>query len=163
ARLHALLRARMPLRPLPLPAGPAATARRCGAAFPLRAGMNPLDKIARHAPGILYQFRLTPDGSVGHFPYVSERCRALLGVEPEVLMRDGNAMMQAIAQEDRSAVWQSILDSMHRMTEWRSEFRIRDHDGRVRWLLGMSTPQREADGSVLWHGYIQDVSELHEL
>ena len=125
--------------------------------------MTPVDKIARHAPGILYQFHLTADATVGHFPYVSERCRALLGVEPETLMRDGNAMMQAIAHEDRHAVWQSILDSMHQMSEWRSEFRIRHHDGRVRWLLGMSTPQREPDGSVLWHGYIQDVSELHEL
>ena len=55
--------------------------------------MTPVDKIARHAPGILYQFHLTADATVGHFPYVSERCRALLGVEPETLMRDGNAMM----------------------------------------------------------------------
>jgi PAS domain S-box-containing protein len=122
-----------------------------------------LDKIARHAPGILYQFHLTADAAVGHFPYVSERCRALLGVPPQELMRDARAMFAAIAHEDRERVWQSIVESMREMSQWRAEFRIRRQDGSVRWLLGLSSPQREADGSVLWHGYIQDVTDMHEL
>ena len=122
-----------------------------------------LDKIASHVPGILYQFHLTPDGETGRFPYVSQRCEALLGVPPEALMRDARAMFATLVDEDRSRTWQSILDSMHGMSPWRAEFRIRRPDRRVRWMLGMSSPQREADGSVLWHCYIQDVTEAHEL
>jgi hypothetical protein len=33
-----------------------------------------LEKIARHVPGVLYQFRMRPDGT-SHFPYVSEAIR----------------------------------------------------------------------------------------
>ena len=36
-------------------------------------------------------------------------------------------------------------------------------DGAVRWLLGNALPQREADGSTLWHGYISDVTERKQV
>ena len=41
-----------------------------------------LRKIARHVPGIVFQFARTPDGGA-RFPYVSERCLALMGVAPK--------------------------------------------------------------------------------
>ena len=45
------------------------------------------------------------------------------------------------------------------LTPWRHEYRVQFDDGTVRWLFGNSLPQREADGSVLWHGFITDVTE----
>jgi signal transduction histidine kinase len=64
---------------------------------------------------------------------------------------------------DRGAVWTSLLASARDMSEWRQEFRVSRPDGPPRWLLGSSTPQREADGTVVWHGTVQDVTEKHEL
>ncbi len=32
-------------------------------------------------------------------------------------------------------------------------------DGTVRWLLGNAVPQREADGCILWHGFITDITD----
>ena len=40
---------------------------------------------------------------------------------------------------------------------------MRRADGTWRWILGRSTPQREADGTLLWHGYLEDMTERREL
>jgi PAS domain S-box-containing protein len=121
-----------------------------------------LEKIARHAPGLLYQFEMTPSGSV-RFGYVSERIEALFGLTPEQALRDASAMFEAIAPEDRGAVQASVLRSARELGEWRQEFRVGRGDGTQRWLLGSSTPQREADGTVVWHGTVHDVTERREL
>lgn len=121
-----------------------------------------LRKIARHVPGMVFQFARLADGS-GHFPYVSERCLALTGIQPDVLRTDATIMLRATERADRKRVRDSISRSMRRLRPWRCEFRLHLPDGGVRWLRGSATPQRESDGTVLWHGYIEDVSELHEL
>lgn len=121
-----------------------------------------LEKIARHAPGLLYQFELAPGGAM-RFSYVSERMKLLFGVAAEEALRDPSTMFVAIVPEDRGAVWTSLLASARDMSEWRQEFRVSRPDGPPRWLLGSSTPQREADGTVVWHGTVQDVTEKHEL
>jgi PAS domain S-box-containing protein len=121
-----------------------------------------LHKIARHVPGMVFQFVRTVDGS-GRFAYVSERCLALTGIEPQVLNVDATIMLRATEREDRARVRESISRSMRRLRPWRCEFRLHHPDGSLRWLRGSATPQRGVDGAVLWHGYIEDVSELHEL
>ncbi len=49
--------------------------------------------------------------------------------------------------------------SARTLTLWREEYRVRYDDGTVRWLAGDAVPQREADGSTLWHGFITDITE----
>jgi PAS domain S-box-containing protein len=121
-----------------------------------------LEKIARHAPGMLYQFELTPQGKV-RFSYVSERIESLFGLSPAQAMRDASAMFDVVVPEDRSAAQASVLASARDLSEWRQEFRVHRPDGPPRWLLGSSTPQREADGTVVWHGTVQDITERREL
>jgi PAS domain S-box-containing protein len=121
-----------------------------------------LEKIARHTPGFLYQFEMTPQGAV-RFGYVSDRIEALFGLSPQQAVRDASAMFEAIVPEDRAAVQASVLQSARDLSEWRQEFRVGRADGPPRWLLGSSTPQREADGTVVWHGTVQDVTERREL
>jgi len=121
-----------------------------------------LHKITRHVPGMVFQFARRPDGS-GYFPFVSERCLALTGIAPEALRTDATIMLRATERADRERVRESINRSMQRLLPWRCEFRLHLRGGTVRWLRGSATPQAEPDGAVLWHGYLEDVSELHEL
>lgn len=121
-----------------------------------------LHKITRHVPGMVFQFARLANGG-GYFPYVSERCLALTGIAPDVLRTDATIMLRATERADRERVRESISRSMQRLRPWRCEFRLRLPDGSVRWLRGSATPQAEGDGAVLWHGYLEDVSELHEL
>ncbi|WP_377477454.1 MAG: PAS domain S-box protein [Microcoleus anatoxicus] len=117
-----------------------------------------LEQIARHIPGVIYQFRLRPDGT-SHFPYASEKLREIHAVSPQQVQEDASLVFTAIHRDDIDRVHQSILDSATHLTPWYCEYRTCLPDGRVLWLLGNSTPQREADGSIIWYGYIRDITD----
>ncbi|HLO49430.1 MAG TPA: PAS domain S-box protein [Kamptonema sp.] len=117
-----------------------------------------LEQIARHIPGAIYQFRQRPDGSF-HFPYSSEGLREICGVSPEEVREDASKVFGIIHSDDCDRVTQSILESAENITHWYCEYRVCFPDGRILWLVGNATPQRELDGSTLWHGYIQDISD----
>jgi PAS domain S-box-containing protein len=121
-----------------------------------------LERIAQHVPGILYQFELSAE-FVPSFAYVSARSLPLLGLTPEQVLADPITLLDRIDQTDRDAVVASIVESASRLTLWRWEFRVRLEDGTRRWLLAIASPQREADGRTVWHGYMHDVSEQREL
>ncbi|WP_341733190.1 PAS domain S-box protein [Microcoleus sp. EPA2] len=118
-----------------------------------------LEQIARHIPGVIYQFRLRPDGSF-HFPYASEKLREIHGVSPQQVREDGSLVFTALHADDIDRVHQSILDSAAHLTPWYCEYRTCLPDGRVLWLVGNSTPQPEADGSIIWYGYIRDITDI---
>jgi PAS domain S-box-containing protein len=121
-----------------------------------------LRQITRHVPGLLYQFRLPPDGH-GVFPYVSERCYDVLGLEPEALMMDASLLFNQVDPADRLRVNASLSDWTHSQAARRIEFRYRHPSGQTRWMLGVSSPRVEADASVVWHGYLEDITQHREL
>ncbi|MGA1622171.1 MAG: sensor domain-containing diguanylate cyclase [Synechocystis sp.] len=119
---------------------------------------NRLSQLARHAPGMLYQFHLKPDGTTC-LPYVSEGIREIYGVGPEEVKHNAQVLFDVVYQNDVEQLNQSIFHSAERLTPWRCEFRICLTDKTITWLLGYATPRREADGSTIWHGYITDITE----
>jgi signal transduction histidine kinase len=121
-----------------------------------------LERIALHVPGILYQFELDAQ-FVPRFPYMSERARTLLGLDPVRAAIDASELMDRIDAADREAVTASIIESAHRLSQWQWEFRVQAAPDNLRWMRATSSPMRRADGGTVWHGYMQDVTELREL
>jgi PAS domain S-box-containing protein len=121
-----------------------------------------LEKIARHAPGVLFQYEMAPNGRQ-RFRYVSEAIRELSGLRPHDATNDSSAAWEAIVPDDRPGVFSSLRESALALGEWRHEFRMIANDGEPRWLLGSATPQRESDGTIVWNGTVTDISERHEL
>lgn len=117
-----------------------------------------LQKIAAQLPGVVYQFRLYPDGRLC-FPYASEGIRQIYRVSPEEVRLDASPVFAILHPDDLSRVSQSIADSAATLQPWRCEYRVKHHDGTIRWLLGNSVPERQDDGSTIWHGYIADFTE----
>jgi PAS domain S-box-containing protein len=122
-----------------------------------------LELIARNVPGVLYQFKLSADGTRGWFPFVSERCEAVFGVPHDVLTNDAATLFRLVDPSHRDRVEAAIALSATHGTPWRGEFPVRRRDGQVRWILGTSSPQRDVDGSTSWFGYMADVTDLREL
>ncbi len=120
-----------------------------------------LQQIARHIPGVIYQWTLHPDGRCS-FPYSSEGLREIYGLAPETVREDARAIEDAIHPEDLANFQQSILDSAKQLTPWRCEYRICHPDGRLLWAIGHGTPQKTPDGSTTWYGYIRDITEQKE-
>jgi PAS domain S-box-containing protein len=120
--------------------------------------LNRLNKIASLAPGAIYQFRLRPDGS-SCFPYASEAFRDIYRIGPEEVREDASKVFALMHPDDYDGVFASIHESALDLTPWRHEARLVFDDGEILWAFGNAIPQREADGSTLWHGFITDVTE----
>ena len=117
-----------------------------------------LKKITERAPGMVYQFRLRPDGS-SCFPFASDAIRDIYRGSPEQACEDSAPVLAALHPDDNDSYTASILQSARNLSLWQHEFRVRFDDDTVHWLLGNAIPEREADGSVLWTGFLTDISE----
>ncbi len=123
--------------------------------------LDRFQKITQLVPGIVYQFRLRPDGSTS-IPYASEAARAIYRLDPEEVREDASKIFTPVHPDDLGSFMASIHASARDLTPWQHEYRLKFGDGAVRWLFGNSIPQREADGSTLWHGFITDITERKE-
>ena len=119
--------------------------------------LDRLRKIASRLPGMVYQYRLFPDGT-SCFPFASESIREIYRVNPEEVCDDASKVMANIHPDDLAAVISSVRDSANDLSPWQHEHRVRFGDGTIRSLYGNAIPEREADGSVLWHGFISDIT-----
>ena len=117
-----------------------------------------LQKIASQVPGMVFQFKQRPDGT-RFFPYVSEGVRQIYGLSPEEVLRDSSSVYTVLHVDDRTRVADSIEASAQALAPWECEYRTQAADGTIRWLLGNALLEREADGAVLWHGFITDITD----
>jgi len=116
-----------------------------------------LTKIARQVPGVVYQYLLRPNGTAC-FPYASERMLEVYGVSPADVRDDDAAVVAALHPEDRAEVRLSLLRSAEVLEPWQHEYRVL-RNGQEHWLFGSAVPERQSDGSTLWHGFVTDVTE----
>ena len=121
-----------------------------------------VDRLVSHVPGVLFQLHMAADGFV-RFPYLSRGSRAVLGFGPDDLRQDGTPLFARVPAHDALALRQGIEASARTLNPWEQQFRLHLPGRGERWMHGMSRPDRQADGTVLWHGYLYDITEQHEL
>ena len=117
-----------------------------------------LQNMTSRVPGVVYQYLLHRDGR-SSFPFASDGVRDIYGVSPDEIRKDASRIVSAIEPADLAGVKASIAASAKNLTAWVHEYRVRLADGQVRWLSGTAAPQRLHDGSVLWSGFISDVTK----
>jgi PAS domain S-box-containing protein len=132
-----------------------------GTAADQRALPEWLAAIAATAPGVVYSFRLRADGRTS-FPYAGPGLKDLAGVDAEDLVEDGSVGLALVHSADIGRVRAHIEESASNLTPWRIAFRLNHADKGEIWLEGHSIPHREADGSVLWYGFLTDITERRE-
>jgi PAS domain S-box-containing protein len=117
-----------------------------------------LANLVALAPAVFCSYALRPDGSAG-FPYVSSGVKDLYGLNREDLEQDAGLLFARIHPDDVECVTSSIQASAETMTVWHCEFRFLHPTKGERWIEGRSTPAREEDGSIVWHGFAADITE----
>lgn len=123
---------------------------------------NHLEKIANRIPGLVYQFRLRADGT-SCLPFASIAIRDIFGLSPAEVQNDASAIFAKAHPDDLEDLESSIQKSARDLSPWRHEFRVKANDSSVRWLFADAIPEREADDSVLWYGYVADITERKKL
>ncbi|HEV8688790.1 MAG TPA: ATP-binding protein [Ideonella sp.] len=115
-----------------------------------------MHKLMAQLPGAAFQLRLQPDGSRPHYLYVNDGLRELLGDDASV------PALRRVAKEDRPAFVAALLGAVDSLKPMRVEFRFQRADGQVRWLETRATPERQADGRVVFHGFTWDITERRQ-
>lgn len=122
------------------------------------ADASTLRSIASHTPGLVYQFVLHDDASIS-FPFVSDGCRMLLGMEADELRRQPQRLLQIIQPEDRDSYHQSMLVSARELSAWNWEGRIWIESWNdIKWINLRAMPQKLSAGGVQWDGLMTNIT-----
>lgn len=109
-------------------------------------------------PGMAYQIRLNAAGIVT-FPYVSEGCHPLLGIEAQELTAAPGLLEDMLHPEDAAGYRSSMLHSAGNLTFWNWEGRLHTHpDGEIKWVNLRCSP-RHIDEDVLWEGIMLNITQ----
>jgi len=129
----------------------------------LRQSEEKFRKTVSSVPGMVYEFTILPDGTMA-MPYVSEGCRELFGVEPEVITKDLMAVWSSMMHPDDIAAAQvAIAESAANLSPFVYEARCSLPSGKNIWTRFYGKPVKRDDGTVLWYGVCVDITELKAL
>jgi len=117
-----------------------------------------LRELSEQVPGIIFQLRMGPDGRF-RFPFISRARADRYGPAPEIVREDASLMFDYVHPDDRERFLASVHESGRTMQEWQCDYRVLVPDQGVRWRSGHAQPKALADGSILWHGFITDITE----
>jgi PAS domain S-box-containing protein len=123
-----------------------------------RAAQERLERIVATAPGAVHSYCRSPDGS-GRFVFASPAIRELLGVDAATLVERAIDLLDLVHPDDRALVTGSLRESADLGGAWLATFRVPHTPAGERCLEAHSMPVRDADGSVVWHGFLIDVTE----
>jgi signal transduction histidine kinase len=109
-------------------------------------------------PGMAYQILLGTDGSIS-FPYVSEGCHALLGIEPQDLIGNSKLFDGILHPEDFTSYQKSMRTSARQLSFWNWEGRILiQPEQEIKWINLRCSPRRTAAG-VQWEGIMFNITQ----
>ena len=120
--------------------------------------LNRLQHMTNQTPGMVYQYQIEADGR-RHFPFASPGIREIYGIEPEQVRHNSQIIQQLIHPDDLARVNDSIALSGTCLSPWQEEYRVVHPQRGLIWVEGRATPQAQANGSIIWHGVISDISQ----
>ncbi|MBM4202092.1 MAG: PAS domain S-box protein, partial [Gammaproteobacteria bacterium] len=117
-----------------------------------------LQSIANAVPGVVYAFEITPDGR-SRLPYASPKLSDVFGISPEIAASSAEPLFAAIHADDIDGIRASIAASARSLTPWFAEWRTRHTEKGWVWIEAVSMPTAQPDGTVLWHGFMHDITD----
>jgi len=118
-----------------------------------------LRKLFANIPDLVYQFTRRPDGSY-HVPIASQGIRNIFGCSPEDVLEDFGPIGRVIHPEDAARVIADIEYSAEHLSYFTCEFRVILPGKGVQWIYSRSSPERLPDGSVTWHGFNANITQM---
>lgn len=128
------------------------------AANELKESFERVNKVASRLPGLVMQYLVHPDGS-SSVPYASNAIFSMFELDPEEVRYDAGPLFSRIAPDDIATGKVHFRQAAKDLAPWQNEFRLQRKDGNVRWLYIDALPEAHADGEILWHCFVTDITE----
>ncbi|MDZ8136154.1 MAG: PAS domain S-box protein [Nostoc sp. DedQUE04] len=124
----------------------------------LQASEETLRQVVNTVPGVVYTYCCCVDGTKS-FRFISQGIIKLCDRTPEEILNDSQVLWHLIVPEDAERMRDLIDQSAAMLTPWTAEFRLITASKVLKWVFGHSIPSRQADGSIIWHGILIDISD----
>ena len=116
-----------------------------------------LQVLADSLPGVLYQAKIEADGKETLL-FLSAGVYRITGQQHASAFQP-SAWIDALVPEDRPGYLAALEKARAARGEFRHEYRVRNSQGDVTWVLHQATIQEQADCSLLSHGYVYDITD----
>lgn len=115
-------------------------------------------KLSQQVIGMLYQFKQSVQGHYS-FPYTSDGIKTLFELNSEDLYHDMVKLTERVHPDDLPKIMLNVEKSAQNMEMWQLEYRVILPEKGLRYHFGQSMPERQADGSIVWYGFVTDITE----
>lgn len=115
--------------------------------------------LVKSTPGLVFEFRIDPEGQIS-FDYLSEGCKALLGLEIDVLKETPNKFFDIMNKEDFSIFEERLKISAADLSllNWEGRFWIEEWND-TKWVNLRCSPRKYNSGVVEWSGIMTNITQ----
>ncbi|MBN8711755.1 MAG: hypothetical protein BGO12_07030 [Verrucomicrobia bacterium 61-8] len=118
-----------------------------------------LHRMTSVLPGIMYECEIYPDGR-SQLTFMSDAVRDIFGLNPEDLLRDSTYFHRFVHPDDRESLISASQEHVRTLQPWHREYRYIFPKIGMRWVESQGhLSRRESDGTVIWNGFITDITE----
>lgn len=121
-----------------------------------------LDKLGAQVPGVMFQGRWRP-GAGFRFTFVSVNAEKLCGFTARQICEQPQMYLKLFDAPERARLRKAAQVAASRAGGIHLQLRMRALDQTMRWVQIDTVAERLADASILWYGYIEDVSLRHQM
>ncbi|MFN6527621.1 AAA family ATPase [Nostoc sp. ChiSLP03a] len=124
----------------------------------LSASNSRFEKLVDNVPGVVYQYQIFADGAMS-LTYMSRECYELYEITAEQAIANVQLLFERMHPDDVASYQQSVIDSMQTLTDFDWSGRIITLSGVIKWIHSQARIEQKADGTIVWDGFLLDISE----
>ncbi|QYJ84482.1 PAS domain S-box protein [Shewanella aegiceratis] len=121
-----------------------------------------LETITESIPNTVYQLRWIANDQ-RYFTFLSRACITTLGFHRDQLLANFDLVADCIIESERARIIRALSGESASGLKWIEEFRYQHPTGEQRWLQAGARGDRQDDGSIVWNGYLMDISERKQM
>ncbi|MFM7424741.1 MAG: PAS domain S-box protein [Elainella sp.] len=121
-----------------------------------------LQQFSRQSPSSIYTVVQNSDGQLW-FEYTSSAVEAIHEVTQEQALENAALVMEQIHPDDRVGYEAAAAWSAEHLELFSYEWRVITPSGQLKWLQAKSQPEQRRNGSIAWHGVVQDITDRKQV
>lgn len=121
------------------------------------------EKLTRQVPGLIFEARIDETGEGLTFMYVNHAVENISELTREEALSESARLCNQIVPEDRKRFINDLQRSALELDIMRTEYRTLLPVQGLRWKRIEASPDRLEDGSIVWYGYISDVTDYKNI
>lgn len=115
-------------------------------------------QVSKDTPSAIYTMILESGNDKPRYTFLSDRLITMLNLDQKALFQDPEYGFSVIHPDDQKR-WRDLAkDCIRGKSKFIGEVRVIVR-GQEKWIRAEANPYNLSDGSVIWYGYVQDITE----